>query len=230
MKPGLLITLLACLLITCKNKSTDNINPGSKPFADIQHVVGIGRIEPENGIIQLSAEVGGIIQKVYKHENDTVKAGDIILELKHAVEDANIVQLRKAAAVQKTQIKVDESVIIELQIRFANSSVELQRLKNLLAEGAETQQVVDNATAEMLAFGANIKKLQATVEVSKMRWKETNAQVAIGTVQLKQKFITAPPNGILLELNAQIGNYIDSGKSTQTDPLPPNETAPLRPF
>jgi len=99
-----------------------------------------------------------------------------------------------------------------------------------LAKGAKTQQVVDNATAEMLAFGANIKKLQATVEVSKMRWKETNAQVAIGTVQLKQKFIAAPPNGILLELNAQIGNYIDSGKSTQTDPLPPNETAPLRPF
>lgn len=210
MKSISLAILLASLLVTCKNKKAEQTTSVSNRSVDINQVVGIGRIEPENEIIQLSAEVAGIIQKVYKNENDSVHAGDIILELKHTIEDANITQLRSAVAVQVAQIKVDENAIKELQIRYAHSSIEVQRLQNLLAKGAETQQVVDNATTEMQSFQANIKRLQATVEVSKMKWKETKTQVAIAEAQLQQKFIKAPINGILLELNIQTGNYIDS--------------------
>jgi len=210
MKPILLIVPLACLLIACKSKEADKVETISKPLVDVQQVVGIGRIEPENEIIQLSAEVGGIVQKIYKNENERVQAGDIIFELKHTIEDANTSQLKSGVAIQEAQIKVDESAIKELQIKYANSNVSLQRLKNLLAKGAETQQVVDNATAEMQSFQANIQKLQATVQVSKMKWKETKAEVAVAEAKSKQKFITAPVNGILLELNIQIGNSIDS--------------------
>ena len=113
-------------------------------------------------------------------------------------------------ALQSAQIKVDESAIREVQIRYNNAAIELQRLKNLLAKGAETKQVVDNATTEMQSYEASIKKLQATVEFSKIKWEESKSQVAISNVQLKQKFITAPINGVLLELNVQTGNYIDS--------------------
>jgi len=206
----IILILISCLLITCKNKEADSKNSTKKPVVAIQQVVGIGKIEPENEIIQLSAEVDGIVEKIYKNENDTVNKGDLIFELKHSIQDATIVQLKQAAAVQKAQIKVDESAIKELQIKYANSSVASQRLINLLAKGAETQQAVDNATTEMQSLMANIDKSQATVLVSKMRWKETNAQTAIAMAELKQKFKTAPAKGILLELNIQTGNYIDS--------------------
>jgi len=210
MKSISLIILLAFLLINCKRKKVEETTSVDNRSVEINQVVGIGKIEPENEIIQLSAEVAGIVQKIYKNENDSVQAGDIILELKHTIEDANIKQLNSAVAIQKAQIKVDESAIKELQIRYANASVEIQRLQILLAKGAETKQVVDNAATELQSFEANIKKLQATVQVSKMRWKETKAQVAVAEAQLKQKFIKAPINGILLELNIQTGNYIDS--------------------
>lgn len=210
MKAELLTMLLAFMLVSCKNKKNEETTAVSNHAVDINQVVGVGRIEPENEIIQLSAEVGGVVQKIYKNENDSVKAGDIIIELKHTIEDANILQLKQAMAVQAAQIKVDKSAIKELQIKYANSSVELQRLTSLLAKGAETQQMVDNATVAMQSFEANIKKLQATVDVSKMKWKETNTQVAIAEAKLQQKFIIAPLNGILLELKIQIGNNIDS--------------------
>jgi len=210
MKSLSLTILVAFLLVTCKNKKAEETTSVSTSSVNINQVVGIGKIEPENEIIQLSAEVAGIIRKVYKNENDSVDEGDILLELKHTIEDANILQLKQAVAVQAAQIKVDESAITELQIKYANSSVEVQRLNNLLAKGAETQQVVDNATTEMQSFQANIKKLQATLEVAKMKWAETKTQVAIAEAQLQQKFIRAPLNGILLELNIQTGNYIDS--------------------
>jgi len=210
MKSISLTILLALLLINCQRKKAEETTTVINRSVDINQVVGIGKIEPENEIIQLSAEVAGIVQKIYKNENDSVQAGDIILELKHTIEDANISQLNSAVAIQKAQIKVDETAIKELQIRYANASVEIQRLQNLLAKGAETKQVVDNAVTEMQSFEVNIKKLQAIVQVSTMRWKETKAQVATAEAQLKQKFIKAPVNGILLELNIQTGNYIDS--------------------
>ncbi len=210
MRPILSIVLLAGLFTACKNQEADNSSIINKPADDMQQVVGIGKIEPENEIIQLFAEVGGIVQKVNKNENDTVRAGEVIFEIKHAIEDANILQLKSAVAIQKAQIQVDENAIDEIQIKFANSSVELNRLKRLFAKGAETKQVVDNAQAEMRTFEANSKTLQATVEVSKMQWKESNAQLAIAKVRLNQKFIKAPVSGILLELKIQPGNYIDS--------------------
>ncbi len=209
MKPIILIVPLVCLLFMCKNKEAET-KIITQPFVDLQQVVGIGRIEPENEIIQLSAEAGGIVQKIYKRENDTIQVGDTILVLKHTIEEANILQLKQAVAVQSSQIKVDESAIKELRIKYANSNVVLERLKNLFAKGAETQQTVDNATTEMQSFQANIQKLQATVEVSTLKWKEAKAKVAVSEAELKQKYITAPVKGILLELNAQIGNNIDS--------------------
>jgi len=212
MKSAFLIVLIGCLLLACKNKEVEDNAAISPPFVDIQQVVGIGRIEPENEIMQLYAETGGIVQKIYKNENDSIQKGDVILELRHAIENANIVQLKQAVALQSAQIKVDESAISEFQIRYSNAEIELQRLKNLLAKGAETKQVVDNAATEMQSFHANVKKLRATVEVSKMRWKETKAQVAVAETELKQKFITAPVNGVLLELNIQTGNYIDGSQ------------------
>lgn len=209
MKPIIFIATLVCLLFYCKKKEVET-KTITKSLENIQQVVGIGRIEPENEIIQLSAEVGGIVQKIYKNGNDSVQVGDTILVLKHTIERANILQLKQAVAVQVSQIKVDESAIKEQRIKYANANVELQRLKTLLAKGAETQQTVDNSTTDMKSFQANVQKLQATAAVSALKWKETKAQVAVAEAKLKQKYITAPVKGILLEINAQIGNNIDS--------------------
>ena len=202
--------LLALLLVNCNNKKAEETTSVSDASVGITQIVGVGKIEPENEIIQLSAEVSGIVQKVYKNENDSIHAGDVILELKHTIEDANIAQLKRAVATQAAQKKADEDAIKESHIRYANAAAELQRLQNLLAKGAETRQVVDDATTEMQSFKATINKLQATVEVTNMKWAETKAQVAVAEAELQQKMIKAPVNGILLELNIQPGNYIDS--------------------
>ncbi|MEO6901694.1 MAG: HlyD family efflux transporter periplasmic adaptor subunit [Bacteroidia bacterium] len=210
MKSISLTTLLALLLISCTNKRAEEPVLVTKRVDDVNQVVGVGKIQPENGIIELYSEVGGIVEKIYKNENDSVHAGEIIIELKHSIEDANITQLKSAVRIQEAQLSVDENALKDLQIRYNNSVVELQRLNNLLAKGAESQQVVDNATADMQSFMANIKKSQATIEVSKMKWKETKTQEATAEVQLQQKFIRAPGNGIILELTMQKGNYIDN--------------------
>lgn len=59
----------------------------------VNQVVGIGKIEPESDIVQLSSTVNGIVQKILKKENDSVNEGTPILELEHQLEDGKVKQL-----------------------------------------------------------------------------------------------------------------------------------------
>ena len=178
--------------------------------ARVSQVVGIGKIEPEEDIIQLSSPVTGIVQKIYKSENDSVKAGEIVIELDHGVEDAKIKQLASQVNTQAAQIKSDEASIQEYQAKYDNANAELQRLQRLLSKGAETQQTVDNAQTNMQSFQSNLSRLRANVEVSKSRLAETKAALLVSAREKDQKIITSPVNGKILEISTLVSSSVDS--------------------
>ncbi len=183
-------------------------------------VVGIGKIEPEGDIIQLSSPVNGIVQKILKKENDTVIKGTAILELEHQLEDAKIYQLNSEVNTQAEQINVDEAGIDEFSAKYKNAVSEVERMQRLLQKGAETQQAVDDATTNLKSFQSNLKRLQASVVVSKSKLLETKAGLRIAEVELEQKIIKAPINGKILEISTLIGSSIDTRQSfAQISPI-----------
>ena len=146
-------------------------------------------------------------------ENDTIKAGEIILELKHSIEDADVAQNKSLVATQSAQVRADKAAISEYQIRYNNSATELTRLQDLLAKGAETRQTVDDASTDMQAFVATIARLQAVVEVSEQKLLDSKAQLEVSVQKLKQKFIKAPVNAVVIEMSLLPGNAIVGGQS-----------------
>jgi len=210
MKNIIFLYIVILLSISCGTKKPDDASNAPIENPDINQVVGIGKIEPENEILQLTAEVSGIVVKVYKHENDSVKAGETILELKHSIEDANIADLQNKVATQAAQVKADQANTRTIKIKYDNAVLTLKRLQGLLEKGAETQQAVDNAQTEMKTLQAEIAQQKSLVEVSKRKLAETKTQVKISIETLKQKFIKAPVNGVLIEMsNANVGSPID---------------------
>jgi len=215
MKHFLIFFSIALVLFSCNSQAEKAKNAGDKataaPFnTRVTQVVGIGKITPENDIIQLSSAVGGVVKTIYKTENAPVKAGEVILELDHQLDDAKVNQLFSETATQAAQITADKAAIEEYQTKYNNAAVELQRLQRLLAKGAETQQTVDNATANTRSLQANINRLQANVEVSKSKLLETNAALTVAKVERDQKIIPSPVNGKLLEISTLIGSAVDS--------------------
>ena len=97
MKYYFLLIFLISILTSCNNKSAkEKLGiENTKQAIAINQIVGIGKIIPENDIIQLSSPENGIVQKIYKKENDTVSIGTVILELDHDLEDARILQSKK---------------------------------------------------------------------------------------------------------------------------------------
>ncbi|MBL0237523.1 MAG: HlyD family efflux transporter periplasmic adaptor subunit [Saprospiraceae bacterium] len=215
MKHILFSIIIMLLLASCKNKSEQEqqVMLNIKQTTTTNYVVGVGKIIPENDIIQLSSPVNGIVQKIYKKENDTVRIGSIILELEHQLEDGKIRLLNNERNTQASEIKVDQAGVGEFETKLSNAKSELLRLENLLSKGAETQQTVDDATTNLKTLNANLKKLEATVNVSKSKWQET--KTALNTAQLErdQKIIKSPINGRILELTVLIGGSVSIQES-----------------
>ena len=192
-----------------KNKSDLN-NTSLKKNVAINQVVGIGKIIPENNIIQLSSAVSGIVERIDKKENDSVNAGDIILELKHQIEEAQVNQLANELNTQTEQIKADQAAIEEFQAKYNNALAELKRLQTLLDKGAETQQTVDDASTNLKGFQSNMDRLQYNVLVSKSKLATARAALDVSRQQKEHKIIRSPVKGKILEISTLVGSAIDN--------------------
>jgi len=222
MKLIVCLLLLSSIFSSCGNDqlkektTTDKI----KDAGTVNQVVGIGKIEPENDIIQLSSPVNGIVQKILKKENDSVSLGTPILELDHQLEDGKVRQLATEVNTQAAQIKADEAGVGEYEAKYNNAVSEVQRLQRLLAKGAETQQAVDDANTALKSYQSNLKRLQAGVSVSKSKLEQTKAALHVAEIERDQKIIKSPVNGKLLELSTLTGGSIDTRQSfAQISPL-----------
>ena len=209
------LSLLLYMLSSCSNNEVKEKTADDKLKAAsiVTQVVGIGKIEPESDIIQLSSAVSGIVQKILKKENDSVAVGAAILELDHTVEDAKVRQFSSQVNTQADQIKADEASIEEFAAKYSNAVSEVQRLQQLLARGAETQQAVDDANTNLRSFQSNMKRLQADVAVSKSKLSEAKAGLQLAEAERNQKIIKSPVTGKILEISTLIGGAIDTRQS-----------------
>lgn len=199
-------------LAGCSGSPNDKTTTNTPPKASvaINQVVGIGKIVPERDIIQLSSPVNGIVEHIYKKENDSVSAGETVLELQHAVESAQVNQLSSEVNTQYDQIKADNAAVEEYQAKYNNSVLELQRLQRLLAKGAETQQAIDDANTSVKGFQSNLSRLQANAQVSKSKLTETKAALDVSRQQLDQKIIKSPVKGKILEKSTLVGSAVNT--------------------
>ena len=194
MKKYIFFIALVFVFASCNNNAAIEKSEieMAKQTNSINYIIGIGKIIPENDIIQLSSPVNGIIQKIYKKENDSVAVGSIILELEHQLEDEKVIQLGNQLTTQAAQIKLDETNIGELDAKVSNAKIELQRLQNLLLKGAETQQTVDDVSTNLKTLLSNLNKLVATIDVSKNRWQEAKTNLKTAQLERDQKIIKSP--------------------------------------
>jgi len=215
MRYNSLLILLITVLSSCGDKSANKkleIENTTQAIS-LNHIVGIGKIIPENDIVQLSSPVNGIVEKIYRKENDTVTIGTIILELIHDLEDAKVIQLNNELSTQSAQIKMDAASVTDYEAKVSNAKKELQRLQDLLNKGAEMQQTVDDASTNLKSLNANLIRLKAAASLSESRLKEIKANLKTAQIERDQKIIRSPINGKILELSVLVGGSVSMQES-----------------
>ena len=208
---------------------------------DIDIITGIGRVEPENKIIKLNSEVGGLVTAIRAKEGTKLADGQVIIELSHGVEDSRISQAQSRVPTQKASVQDAEAAIAAAAARVESSrsrvqlsvvrreaaKVRLDRMKAVVAKGADTQQNLDTAQseydaaaqevrtaeAEVTAASKDVTRQDAAARTAKSRITEAEADVKVAQSQQSQRFVRAPYGGTLLSMDITPGANIAPGTS-----------------
>ena len=216
--PKLHLAILFCLtnilLISCGGKKEETTALDSAKLdinlAPPTMIVSIGRIEPENKIIKLASEVSGIAKKIYFQAGDSVKKGDVILELTNDFEQAQLNVIKSQLQTKQSDITAAKANLEGTIIKTDNLKLKYERLKNSFEKGAETKQNLDNAFTEYSTSQKEVERLTANLSVIKNQVQEIYQLMNVNTVQLNRKFIKAPSDGIILSMDITPGSSIQA--------------------
>jgi HlyD family secretion protein len=143
---------------------------------------------------KLSPGIGGQIAKLPIREGDTVKAGQLLLELwnKDLVAEAKLAQREAEAAKAHARAAGLKADVAQ---REAN------RLVRLRKTGATSEEKKDRAVTEAKALRADYEAAKASALMSE-------ARVDVARANLTRARLTAPFDGVIAEINGELNEYL----------------------
>ena len=225
---GFLAALAAASALGVSVERNRSVPPPLKVVAKPEGVVGLGRLLPASGVVDIAVPFGAADARVVDlraEEGETLNAGEII-----AVLD-NELSLRRALEVAKMQVAVKQAAYAQAlhSIRFNRREVsaqhsralvaferarsEYERLKAVQAEGGATRQNVDLQRAERDEAEEETNRLAALRDrygrgapskhpdaVGALRdVQSARAEVKRAEAELEKAFVRAPFPGTVLK-------------------------------
>jgi HlyD family secretion protein len=144
--------MLIATLASCggaKKEEADAPKKDSLVIPQATEVVGIGRIEPEGGLINLSSDQTGIIRQLLIKEGDSIRRSQIVLVLDNSVQNSQVAEAGRRLETERAQIGVNSAAIAEAEENLRKAEEDLVKTKRLVEKGAETKQKMDDAQADV---------------------------------------------------------------------------------
>jgi HlyD family secretion protein len=216
------ILALACGVAGCRGaRESASPTQGEGSTADSQEdVVGLGRIEPASGVIEVGAMMGDRLGRLLVKEGDTVDKGAPLAELESRTlrgleVDAARLNVEKAEAADLVTAAHRQKIEL-LKVHLALTRKDQERLKGLSKELATDQErerqalLVQQADSELESAQAALRQMlranELTLRAAKLDLKRAENQY-------ERTQITAPCKGTILKI------YIDPGETIGNKPL-----------
>ena len=211
-----LLMILALGFWRCRSKEQNQTPLPPQSVTEPVRIVGIGRIEPELRLLDLSSESSGLITALRYLAGDEIAAGRVIIDLTHAVEQAKLEQSKARLKSQLSEIKALEAALAASKIRTENAKITYERAKSLFEKNAQTESYLDNTRTEYESLLEEIKRLEANVITAQDSVKEFQADQKLAQAELEKRFLAAPTDGQILSLDVTIGSYVSAGSQIGT--------------
>jgi HlyD family secretion protein len=160
-------------------------DPPAAPFATF--VAGAGLVEANTENIAISAQIAGVVSKIYVQIGSKVKCGDPLF----------IIDDRAAQAT----LALDLAAVQVAEAQFANASNQLALAESVTDKRALSKQVVD---------GYRFTALTAKAQVL-----QTRAQAGLDATNLERLTIRAPVDGQVMQLKVHLGEFASAGPLAQ---------------
>ncbi|PIU44621.1 MAG: hypothetical protein COS95_08105 [Ignavibacteriales bacterium CG07_land_8_20_14_0_80_59_12] len=184
--------------------------------SDDREISASGTIEATE--VNISAKVGGRIDRLPVDEGTAVRAGDTL-----AVIDRSdlAIQLRQAmanAAAADAQFRLTargarQEDIVQAEASFKNAEDDLKRAEELFKANSATQKQLDDARTRFIVSRSVYEKLKhgplpEEIDAARARREQAAAQVDAVRKQIADAVVLAPSNGEITQRSVEVGEIV----------------------
>lgn len=207
--------VLVILLMNLSSCSKSESEKDEKAKADSvkvpttsDRILGVARIEPEDGILNVTAGTTGKIISLLMDENQTVQKGQPLLTVEVAVETAQLAQSQSKLAAQQATIRSNAASLEAIRVQLDNARATYERNIKLYQAKAQTKQALEDSKAELDRLEKEVEAAQATLGQSQSRMGELRADITYYQTLVRQKKVVAPADGEILNVLVAPGDYV----------------------
>ncbi|MEH2438476.1 MAG: efflux RND transporter periplasmic adaptor subunit [Nostoc sp.] len=189
----------------------------------------VGKLEAQERV-SLQPQIQGRVDRVLVASGDRVTQGTPILTLSLDQTTANVSSAlavvnsnRAAVATAEAQRQVASADRAKAASDVKLQQAQFDRTQYLVNEGAQARQQLDiarnnleTAIATLNAADKQVNASRASVKQAQANVEQAQAQVAVNQVNLNQKQVVAPIDGIVSDFSIKAGDYVSVGQTLTT--------------
>jgi membrane fusion protein (multidrug efflux system) len=156
--------------------------------------------------------VPGYVEEVRVNENQTVKAGDVLVKIDTRDLQAKMEQDQAAVANARAAVAVNRANVVAARTRREKDAADVQRYKALRDKEEISRQQYDAAVATAEASAAQLVAAQEQVAAAEAQVKQRQADIETARLQLSYAVLTAPASGIVAKKNVEVGQMVQAGQ------------------
>lgn len=153
-------------------------------------------------LVDVGAQVGGQIKRLYVKLGDSVKKGDMIAEIDSQTQQNNVDN-------RKAQLEIYTAQLEKAKVALEIAKTQFEREQNLYKNSATSRLEFENAKNSYASASANIKEIKAQIN---------QAKIALDTAQIDLGYtkILAPMDGIVVSVQVEEGQTLNANQTTPT--------------
>lgn len=211
---ALRLTFALAIGLLCACQGGDQTDKGAKTeqeiLQEVTFVHAIGKVSPAADWVVISSPIAARIQQLLVTEGDSVVAGQLLMLLENGTSDldvdvakARLNSLRAEHLTTGQDLQKAQVAAQELERKYRTSQA-------LYEQHAETREIRDADYSAWQQQELMVRSLHDKIRAQQVNEKEQQLQVQTAEAALAEFRITAPKDGIVVDLAAKLGQSISS--------------------
>jgi HlyD family secretion protein len=192
-------------------------------------VVASGRVTTPQRV-SVGAVITGRVTRIPVKEGQSVKRGDVLIELDDEDERAAVAQARGAVAQAEAKLRqlrelglpAAEQALLQAQANHTQARLQHERAVELKTKGFVSQAALDDAQRNLDVAESQLRAARLQVEsnrpagsdfaLAQTALAQARASLGLAQAKLDQTVVRAPVDGTLIARSVEPGNVVQSGK------------------
>jgi HlyD family secretion protein len=172
---------------------------------DLESVVSAsGKIQPKKQV-NISAETVGKIVNLQVNEGDTVRAGQLLLQIDPRNLETQVQNREASLATQKSQLEQTKASVSNARLQLQLAKDALKRAEAQFGQGIISRLELERAQADVKRGETDLQAAEQSIQTQSQRIKVEEANLEIARYDLNKVRIVSPIDGIVTRRNVEEG-------------------------